>query len=284
MTPFTLRSHAKINWLLRVVGKREDGFHDIETVFQQISLHDRIEIRESKRFELTCSDPAIPVDQSNLVTRAWQRLRELASVPPMEIHLEKSIPAGGGLGGGSSNAAAVLLALRDRFAPELDPAVLKTLALELGSDVPFFLTGGTAYATGRGEELRPIASPREVKLLLVLPEVRVDTAEAYRLLRTEGGRRKPLLGLDRLQRVIAKGPLGSADELENDFEEVVFERLPVLGELRARLLDLGAGWARMSGSGSTLIGAFEDQESRERAARALREVRSLPAETVHGNR
>jgi 4-diphosphocytidyl-2-C-methyl-D-erythritol kinase len=283
MTHFTLRSHAKINWLLRVIGKREDGFHDIETVFQKISLHDLIEVRESKRYELTCSDPAVPVDQTNLVTRAWRRFGEVATVPPMEIHLEKSIPAGGGLGGGSSNAAAVLLALRDRYAPELDSAVLRTLALELGSDVPFFLMGGTAYATGRGEELQPIESPGEVKLLLVLPEVRVDTAEAYRSLRWRRDRRKPLLGIDRVQRVIAKGPFESADELENDFEDVVFARLPLLGELRARLIDLGAGWARMSGSGSTLVGAFEDEESRERAAGALRDVRSMPVESLTGN-
>jgi 4-diphosphocytidyl-2-C-methyl-D-erythritol kinase len=172
------------------------------------------------------------------------------------------------------------VALRERYAPELEPGALAAIALELGSDVPFFLTGGTAYATGRGEQLRPIESPGDVKLLLVLPEVRVDTAEAYRLLRRPPGASRPLLGIDRVRTLIAGGPLESADELENDFEEVVFERTPILGDLRRRLLDLGAGWARMSGSGSTLIGAFGSEELRERAARALSEVRTLPVEPL----
>jgi 4-diphosphocytidyl-2-C-methyl-D-erythritol kinase len=280
MSHFTLRSYAKINWLLRVIGRRADGFHDIETVFQTISLHDVIEAREAAHFSLSCSDPSVPIDETNLVTRAWRSVAEIAQVPPLEIHLEKLIPAGGGLGGGSSNAAAILVALRERYAPELEPAALAAIALELGSDVPFFLTGGTAYATGRGEQLRPIESPGDVKLLLVLPEVKVDTAEAYRLLRRPPGASRPLLGIDRVRTLIADGPLESADELENDFEEVVFERTPILGDLRRRLLDLGAGWARMSGSGSTLVGAFESEESRERAARALREVRTLPVEPV----
>jgi 4-diphosphocytidyl-2-C-methyl-D-erythritol kinase len=280
MTHFTLLSHAKINWLLRIIGRRADGFHDIETVFQTISLHDVIEVRESDRFSLSCSDSSVPLDEGNLVTRAWRRIGELATVPPLKIDLEKSIPAGGGLGGGSSNAAAILVALRERYAPELEPGALAAIALELGSDVPFFLTGGTAYATGRGEQLRPIESPGDVKLLLVLPEVRVDTAEAYRLLRRPPGASRPLLGIDRVRTLIAGGPLESADELENDFEEVVFERTPILGDLRRRLLDLGAGWARMSGSGSTLIGAFGSEELRERAARALSEVRTLPVEPL----
>jgi 4-diphosphocytidyl-2-C-methyl-D-erythritol kinase len=280
MNQTTLHSHAKINWLLRIIGKRADGFHDIETVFQTISLHDRIEMRESKRFELTCSDPAIPVDERNLVTRAWRRFGEVARVPPMEIHIEKSIPAGGGLGGGSSNAATVLLALEERYAPRLEPEVLRTIALELGSDVPFFLARGTAYATGRGEELRPLPSPAAVKLLLVLPEVKVDTAEAYRLLGREEGVREPLLGIDRARELMVRGPLDSAAELVNDFEEVVFARVPLLGELRTRLLELGAGWARLSGSGSTLVGAFRDEESREHAAHTIRDARTLPAESV----
>src|SRR5712691_7808516 len=127
-----VRAHAKINWALRVTGKRADGYHDIETVFQTISLHDTLTITESDRLTLTCDDPTIPTDDTNLVVRA-------ASGKNVAIALHKRIPAGGGLGGGSSDAAATLAALG-----------LEQRALALGSDVPFFLTGGTAYATGRG--------------------------------------------------------------------------------------------------------------------------------------
>ncbi|HVR39477.1 MAG TPA: 4-(cytidine 5'-diphospho)-2-C-methyl-D-erythritol kinase, partial [Thermoanaerobaculia bacterium] len=156
-----IRSYAKINWSLRIIGKRADGFHDLETVFQQISLHDVLTIEASDTFALTCSDPAIPVDDTNLVARA----AKLIGAPPVVIHIEKRIPAGGGLGGGSSNAAATLIALDEMF--DLN-ASLPGLALQLGSDVPFFLIGGTAYATGRGEELTPLPNLPPTELLLLL--------------------------------------------------------------------------------------------------------------------
>src|SRR6266568_3445478 len=150
-------AHAKINWSLRITGRRADGYHDLETLFQTISLHDTLTITPSERLTLTCDDPTIPVDDTNLVLRA----AKLAAAPPVAIHLEKRIPAGGGLGGGSSDAAATLVALG---APSAE------LALQLGSDVPFFLVGGTAYATGRGEVLTPLRRAAPIPLLLLLPE------------------------------------------------------------------------------------------------------------------
>src|SRR5207245_686225 len=138
------------NWSLRVIGKRADGYHDIETVFQAISLHDVLTIEQSDRITLTCSDPTVPTDDTNLVVRAARAISVRA-----RFHLEKRIPTGGGLGGGSSDAAAVLAAFNRK-----DPDI----ALSLGSDVPFFLRGGTAYATGRGERIEPLPRVAPVPL------------------------------------------------------------------------------------------------------------------------
>lgn len=255
-------SYAKINWSLRITGRREDGFHDLETVFQAISLHDTLTFREAERLSLTCDDPTIPTDDTNLVLRAARAL----GAPPVSISLEKRIPAGGGLGGGSSNAAATLVALSSMFGIQKP---LHDLALGLGSDVPFFLVGGTAYATGRGEVLTPIASPPPIPLLLVLPEERVMTAEAFRMLR----RFSAPLGLERMRAL-------RFEDYANDFEEPLFERLPRLRAFKTRLLEAGATWASMTGSGSTVVGAFASVELRDAAMAAFNDVRVVAASSA----
>lgn len=276
-----LHSPAKINWMLRIPGRRDDGFHEIETVFQTISLEDRILCREADRDELTSSDASLPLDSSNLVSRAVAALRDAgAAIPPLAFHLLKVIPSGGGLGGGSSNAASVLKALRDRFAPDLEDERLRAIALQLGSDVPFFLEGGTCYATGRGERLTRLEPVVGVRLLVVLPEERVSTAEAYALLGRGTVGSEPHIGIERVRQWIEGGPLSAAVRLTNDFEPVIFERLPRLREIRERLIAEGAGWARMSGSGSTIVGAFRDEESRQRALASFRDLHVIPAETT----
>ncbi|HEV7921137.1 MAG TPA: 4-(cytidine 5'-diphospho)-2-C-methyl-D-erythritol kinase [Thermoanaerobaculia bacterium] len=256
-----MESYAKINWSLRITGRREDGFHDLETLFQTITLHDVLTFREAERLSLTCDDPTIPTDQTNLILRAARAL----GAPPVSIELQKRIPAGGGLGGGSSNAAATLVALSRMFSIDRP---LHDIALGLGSDVPFFLLGGTAYATGRGEVLTPLPS-RVVPLLLVFPTERVLTAEAFRLVQ----RFSPPIGLERLSRM-------QFEDFANDFEEPVFSRLPRLRELKERLLRAGAQWASMTGSGSTIIGAFATEALRDAAKAAFSEERAAAASTV----
>ncbi|HEX8155519.1 MAG TPA: 4-(cytidine 5'-diphospho)-2-C-methyl-D-erythritol kinase, partial [Thermoanaerobaculia bacterium] len=256
-------AHAKINWSLRITGKRADGFHDLETVFQEISLHDTLTFRESDHLTLTCDDPTIPVDEMNLVIRAARAL----ATPPVAIHLEKRIPAGGGLGGGSSDAAATLLALDRMFALNTPRERLHELALSLGSDVPFFLVGGTAYATGRGEVLTPVAPLRDIPLLLVLPDERVLTKDAFATIRR------------------FSEPLGAAAYTDfaaftNDFEEPVFAMHPRLRELRDRLRDAGAMWAAMTGSGSTIVGAFANDDERDAARGRFGDVRVEKAKTI----
>ncbi len=257
-----MKALAKINWALRVIGKRADGFHDIETIFQTISLHDDLTIEPSERLTLTCSDPTLPTDDTNLVMRAAKAIGVTA-----RMHLEKRIPAGGGLGGGSSDAAAVLIAF-DRK----DPAI----AISLGSDVPFFLQGGTVYATGRGEILTPLPRVAPVPLLLLVPKERILTAQAYGMLR----RFSAPLGIERYRSMIADDLLDYATELLNDFEEAIFAKLPYLQALKTRLYEMGAAWAGMSGSGSTIVGAFHSPVDRDAAITRFSGVRAIACETV----
>ena len=250
MGPLTVRSFAKINWSLRVTGRRPDGYHDLETVFQTVSLYDDLTFRESEGVTVTCDDPTVPTDETNLVIRAALAV----GASSVAIDLKKRIPAGGGLGGGSSNAAATLLALRPTR-PDL-----AEIALTLGSDVPFFLSGGTAYATGRGEILTPLPPMSEIPLLLIIPEERVNTGEAFARI----SRYSKPLGIEAYREFAA---------FTNDFEEPVFAMYPRLRELKARLYDAGAKWAQMSGSGSTLVGAFESTAARRAAVERFPDVR-----------
>jgi 4-diphosphocytidyl-2-C-methyl-D-erythritol kinase len=250
-----VKSFAKINWSLRITGKRPDGFHDLETVFQTISLHDELTFTPADVLSLTCDDRSIPTDDTNLVLRAARAV----NAPPTAIHLRKRIPAGGGLGGGSSNAAATLLHFGGERLPEI--------ALSLGSDVPFFLVGGTAHATGRGEVLTPLPPRSGVPLLLVLPEERVLTKDAF-------------ARVTRYSRPLGIDAYTSFDAFTNDFEEPVFAMLPRLRELKERLYATGATYAAMSGSGSTLFAAYESAAGRDAAAALFNDVRVERAETI----
>ena len=262
MQSITAKSYAKINWSLRITGKRADGFHDLETVFQTISLHDELTFRTSDQLSLSCDDATIPTDDTNLVMRAARLLQS----PPVAIELRKRIPAGGGLGGGSSNAAATLVALNEMFG--LHREDLPELALSLGSDVPFFLLGGTAYATGRGEVLTELPSMSGIPLLLLLPEERVMTKNAFARITQYS----PPLGIDAYRAGFAN--------YTNDFEEPVFAMLPRLRDLKQRLYDAGATWASMTGSGSTIVGAFADVEMRDAAVAAFSDVQVERADTI----
>jgi 4-diphosphocytidyl-2-C-methyl-D-erythritol kinase len=270
MLPMQVRAYAKINWALRITGRRDDGYHDLETLFQTISLHDTLTFREADGLSITCDDPSIPIDDSNLIIRA---ARAVAPDAHFAVELRKRIPAGGGLGGGSSDAAATLLALARELGIDRP---LQELALSLGSDVPFFLMGGTAYARGRGEDLTAMPAVRGVPLLLLMPEQRVATARAFGMLR----RFSPPLGVDRYRAMIEDDLLSHAAELVNDFEEPIFGELPVLRALKQRLREAGAPYAAMSGSGSTIVGAFRSVEQRDAAMSGFGDLRAVAAETI----
>ena len=179
---FTLPAHAKINLLLRVLGRRADGYHEIRTLFQTVTLHDRLTFEPSPddRIQLECDAPGVPSDERNLVRRAAEALRERYAVRGgARVLLEKTIPAGGGLGGGSSDAAAALVGLSHLWGLETDARELSEIGARLGADVPFFLTGGTALGTGTGTDVAPVKDLPEHHLVVVTPGVEVSTAEAY---------------------------------------------------------------------------------------------------------
>ncbi|MGH9457672.1 MAG: 4-(cytidine 5'-diphospho)-2-C-methyl-D-erythritol kinase [Thermoanaerobaculia bacterium] len=285
MDSITVRSFAKINWMLRILGRRPDGFHDVQTVFQTISLHDVLGFRRSDTMEISCDDPAIPADETNLAVGAANMMRDAFGIDPVRIDLRKVIPAGGGLGGGSSNAAMTLLALDRMFELGTPTARLLDMAAELGSDVPFFLVAGTAWATGRGERLSVLPSPPPLPLLVLIPDERVPTAEAYNRLaraREAGELRVPFpYGFDRAEWVMREGVADRGAELVNDFEAVIFGMMPHLRVLKEALLEAGACVALLSGSGSALFGAFRNRATRDAATPQFGNgVRAIPCDPI----
>ncbi|MDZ4801095.1 MAG: 4-(cytidine 5'-diphospho)-2-C-methyl-D-erythritol kinase [Bryobacteraceae bacterium] len=269
---------AKVNLSLEVLNRRPDGFHNLRTVFQTISLHDTIDIEvheaDRPRVELI-SDVEIPGE--NLIVRAALALLEVTgAVAEVRFRLQKRIPMGGGLGGGSTDAAAVLLALPALLERTVDSGALVELGSGLGSDVPFFLMGGTAAGLNRGTELYPLpdgAGDGRFGVLLT-PPIHVSTPEAYRLLGRTAEVPAQASGFsagERLAMAVAFGADWSS-ACVNDFEAAVFGQHPELAELRARLEDLGASPARMSGSGAALFGVFDNEAGRIRALTALEGV------------
>lgn len=277
---------AKINWMLRVLRRRSDGYHDIETIFETISLHDEIDLEESAALSVSCDAADIPLDRVNLAWQAAEAMQRRFSCPPVAITIRKRIPAGGGLGGGSSNAAAVMRGMQDLFAVTANQRQLESIALEIGSDVPFFLSGGLAYATGRGEELTLLERRTEaIPLLLIMPDERMATAEAYSSLarmRSGGNASRASLGLDRA-RQIATDPYAISGELINDLEPAVFAQLGRLEQWKRILAaQTDAWWSGMTGSGSTVVAAYRSHEQRTRARDVMRQTgaRIVEAETV----
>ncbi len=282
----TLRSFAKINLDLRVLHKRADGYHELRTVFQTISLADRIEIEytPARRTEISLESNIDIAD--NLMIRAARAVCDAARATGLiHFRLRKQIPTGAGLGGGSSNAAAVLLALPALAGKTVDPVLLSRLGAELGSDVPFFLQGGTALGIGRGAELYPLPDAPAMRAVVVCPPVHVSTPEAYRGLRraltSEAGDFDTGTFQSFVWHLGEKCRTGDWRPLPvNDFEASVFRQHPGLLEIKRKLARSGASPAMMSGSGAALFGLFESREAAARAARAFTSDISNPANRV----
>jgi len=270
---FTLPSFAKINLSLRVLGRRDDGYHELSTIFQIVTLHDRLTFRAlpDEQLELGCNAPDVPCDETNLVHRAAIALRERYGVVRRgaRIELDKIIPAGGGLGGGSSNAAVALIGLARLWKIEAERNALIEIGKGLGADVPFFFTGGTALGTGRGTEIRPLADIAPKHLLLVAPGIKVSTAEAYKSLNAPALTKAVLPANLTVSRGKAKISASWMAAPINDFERVVFPLHPEIGRARDALLASGANSALLSGSGSSVFGLFDNVEHCERARATL---------------
>lgn len=259
-----VHSHAKINLYLDVLERREDGFTNIETIFQSVALHDTLEgRRRDGEIALTCSDPSLPVDAENLVHRAAQRLRTAAGTAQgARLHLHKRIPVAAGMAGGSGNAAAALCLLNRLWALDWPQERLLALAAELGSDVPFCMLGGTMQATGRGECLETVTRPSSCWVVLVHPPLQISAGALYahpQLTRNTSPRESGKTAAFRR----ALQALEQADWealVFNRMESAAFTMYPELAQIKAELLEAGCMAAAMSGSGPTLFGLCHDED------------------------
>lgn len=278
-----LRAPAKINLGLEVLGKRPDGYHEIRTILSTIDFADELTFEEAEPgVRFTTDDPALPRGPENLVVRAASLLAEAGGARSgVSIHLEKRVPPGKGLGGGSSDAAATLLALDRLWGTRASLADLHRLAARIGMDVPFFLYGGTAIAVSRGDELYPVELPGELSIALILPDFSISTAEAYGDLRLTTS--EASLTLQHLAWNLPDARVG-LEALGNDLERAAGDRFDSIREWKRLLLDLGATSSMMSGSGSSVFGIFHDEASAASAARALalRGTRAVATRTLGG--
>ena len=275
---FSLPSFAKINWSLQILGRRPDGYHEVKTLLQTISLHDDLhfEIDEGGGISVSCADPDIPSDDQNLIVRAASTLKRQFDVKAgVRVSLEKRIPTRAGLGGGSSNAAVSLLALTRLWSIRASAAQLLEIAATLGADVPFFLIGGCALATGIGATISPLPEPPDdgVHLIVITPNASVSTAKAYSALSSTAlttSSNDPSLSNSRSEaknRDLRPWPL--QDSLKNDFESVIFDIEPEIRRTKETLLQAGALGALLAGSGSSVFGIFADEEDQQRAANEI---------------
>jgi len=248
--------NAKINLGLHIIGRRADGFHDLETVFCPVPLHDALEIvqltkpGENPQFSSTGIE-ITGADSDNLCVRAYLLLKKnFPGLPSVQMHLHKTIPLGAGLGGGSADAAFTLLLLNRKFNLDLQQQQLRDYALQLGSDCPFFIVNKPCFASGRGELLQEIELELSgYKIVLINPSIHINTGWAFSKI-------EPLAGRPSVADLIRLPAAQWKENLKNDFEVPVFEAYPELKEIRDKLYQAGAVYTSMSGSGSTIYGIF----------------------------
>jgi 4-diphosphocytidyl-2-C-methyl-D-erythritol kinase len=272
-TRLHVRAHAKINLSLRVRGMRDDGYHELETVFQSLALHDDVTVaRRAGAFRLRCDDPAVPTDDRNLVWRAaqglWRATGRTGEVRGIDVTLTKQIPMQAGLGGGSTDAAAALVALAWlwKVKPSID---LTAVAASVGADVPYFLMGGTALGLSRGDDVYPLPDLPASHVVLGLPAFGVSTVDAYGWWdRDRKSASKHFAAAPAAPATIAAWP-GRTLAITNDLEAAVATRHPEMGMLRDVLRSAGASAVAMTGSGSAVFGLFTDAARSRRAARLV---------------
>jgi 4-diphosphocytidyl-2-C-methyl-D-erythritol kinase len=309
----SVRSFAKINLGLKIGPLREDGFHELRTVYQTIALSDtvRVDVGKGVGIEIVCKDQRVPSDESNTCWRVADRvLRSLKVRGKIRIAIEKRLPVQGGVGAASSNAVATLMALEKELKQQLTPEERLRIAAEVGSDLPLFLVGGTVLGTGRGEQVYPLEDLPSFHCVIATPEVGVSTPAAFadwdkkwpakltnsKLTATDGSDRintfsrtiyewlsgsftptgVPSKGWDRAEALLLDLVRTG---IENDFESVVFPKYPAIREVKRALERSGAKYVSLSGSGSTVFGLFADQESAAKAAEKLTDS-GIPAQAT----
>lgn len=269
-----LKARAKINLTLDVVGKRANGYHDVEMIMQQVSLYDEISVKKRRDSDivLTCSEPYLPVDESNIAYKAARLMKDTFDLTEgFDIHIVKNIPICAGLAGGSTDAAATLKAINSLCALGLSQEKLMELGLKLGADVPFCLLEGAAIARGLGEELTPIEGLKGAFMLLVKPNFGVSTQTVYQNLKLESLTERP--DTQAMLQAISENKLYQvASLLSNVLESVTLEMHPEVAGIKSLLKGHGAIGALMSGSGPTVFGLFKDQDRAKKAYKKLKKL------------
>ena len=255
MSHLVLKSHAKVNIGLQIRNQRPDGYHNIHTIFQELDFHDTIKLeKRDSSCQFSSNVDWLPKDDSNLCVKAWQKMVNAFGLGGVSIELEKRIPAGGGLGGGSSNAATILKGLRKLYELDLSDDELETIGIDLGADVPFFIKGKTQIGDGVGEILKPIETIIDGSYLLVTPDLHIDTKWAYSEFKNILDRPNEIVNfLGFIRKDVIPFEL-----FENDFEAIVVPAYPEIGQIKNSLRAHGARFASLSGSGSTVFGVFDE--------------------------
>lgn len=258
MDSIVVKSPAKINIGLNILNKRDDGFHNLETIFYPLNLYDELCFSKSSEFSFKSNDEKLNQEKTNLIIKA-KELLEFNTQEKLNVRIEliKSIPIGAGLGGGSSNASTTLLALNKLFNLKFNDKKICEFALQLGSDVPFFINPVPSFAESRGEILYPININLNTYLLIVNPGIHVATKWAFSLIKPDNPRLS-------LKSFIDKENCTLEDIMKiasNDFEKVVFDHFPEIKEIKYNMLDLGAKYSMMTGTGSTVWAMFDDEEA-----------------------
>ena len=279
---FSLKAPAKINWFLKIIGKRVDGYHDIASLMQCISLYDNLKFEHSDSINVI-SDLDIPLSD-NIVYKAASLLKKLVSYRKgAKITLKKRIPVSAGLGGGSSDAACVLSGLNMLWGLNLSAMELSSTGAEIGSDVPFFFNGPLALVEGRGEKATPFRIDSSITLLLVKPPISVSTAWAYSYYDKNVVNKltKKAIDIKLFCQTLKRQDYALLGKmLDNDFEDVVTGRYPVISEIKLRLIEKGALISAMSGSGPTVFGVFESRDLAKKAAGEMKPNTGLVVETL----
>jgi 4-diphosphocytidyl-2-C-methyl-D-erythritol kinase len=273
MLPLSVKSFAKINLGLLITGKRDDGYHTLETIFAPINWYDVIEFSDSGVISMSCTNGTLPVDDNNLCIRAAKALQQFAGISRgVTMKLHKQVPFGAGLGGGSSDAATVLRVLNQHWQVNAASADLHAIAVSLGADVPYFLEiAGLAYARGIGDELDDLGFTLPYYVVTVFPEEHISTVWAYKNFYRRFDRELPDLK-KRVSELCLSGKKEVLPLFENDFEPAVFDHFPAVRLVKSTLLEAGSVYASLSGSGSAVFGLFESEEDALAAMKLLPEA------------
>jgi 4-diphosphocytidyl-2-C-methyl-D-erythritol kinase len=264
MKELTMNTPAKINIGLNILSKREDGYHNLETIFYPINLWDELTIREDDKFALITNNSQLNIECNNTITKARELIGELTGIEiKAKVTLNKRIPIGAGMGGGSSDGAAALILYNKFYDLKLTNEILYSLALKIGADAPFFIEPKPKFGSSRGEIFESIGLIIDKPILIVNPGIHISTSWAFSKIRPK----MPKIHLNQIEFGENNGLSNLKNNIVNDFESVVFESHPKIKEIKDRMYDLGAEFSLLTGSGSTVFGIFPDISSAQNASR-----------------